>query len=430
MDDLLAGRYRLEEELGVGGVARVYRARDSALDVVRAVKVVDIAALGGAGPATRERLQREARAMAALAHPHVLRVFDVGTDDGRDYVVMELMEAGTALDLLEREGPLHPDRAVALMVQVLDALGAAHEAGIVHRDVKPGNILIAGDGTARLADFGIALHSDISDGATASGTALGSYPYMAPEQRVDAHGVERSADVYAVGCTLYHLLTTATPVDLYLAPGRSPRWQGIEPRLVEILQRATSALPADRYPDAASMAGALQRALQPTVVEAREPAPASPPRRRRRLLARSEIWIALAAIIVMLAGGWAFNRQVQELTQPQRLEPLVVLDAIQPEGTWGGNWNDQDGATLVLEGPHASLTGVLVLSADGVELLRNPVSGSWDAQEGRLHLRDSDRSEPGTYSASFRHEDFFAGQYLGPDGEVVEFRFMRAGEPR
>src|SRR5262245_52415839 len=146
-------RYRLDRELGTGGTATVWLAHDLVLNRPAAVKLL-IAT--DRAEARRERLRTEARALAALDHPHVVRVFGLGEHEERDYIVMEYLERGSLADRLALEGPLAPTEAVDLVLQVLEALQAAHAAGIVHRDVKPGNVLIRADGTAALCDFGIA----------------------------------------------------------------------------------------------------------------------------------------------------------------------------------------------------------------------------------------------------------------------------------
>ncbi|MCP4806734.1 MAG: serine/threonine protein kinase [Proteobacteria bacterium] len=248
----LADRYELGDMLGAGGAARVLHARDRRLGVDRAVKLIS----GSEGPMRaqlRTRLEREARAMAQLDHPNVLRIYDIGHDDGQDYVVMDLADGGSLSDWLRKRGPMAPDVALPFMIQVLAALAAAHAAGIVHRDVKPQNILLDLRGKALLADFGIAMLDD-NQRTTKTGIAMGSVAYMAPEQRLDARSVGPAADLYATGATLYHLLTRANPVDLFTADAASSRFDGVPPRLRDVLVRATRLSPTQRYPDARSMA--------------------------------------------------------------------------------------------------------------------------------------------------------------------------------
>ncbi len=270
-ETLLAGRYRLGVLIGVGGAARVHVATDTVLGVERAVKVLDVGQ-GEERAHLRKRLQSEARVMAALDHPHVLRVYDLGHDQGHDFVVMELARRGSLAWRLQTEGPLPFGEVATIGVQVLSALEAAHGAGIIHRDVKPQNILDVG-GRVQLADFGIALISGPEVlRVTRTGMAMGSLAYMAPEQRVDASRVGPTADVYALGATLYALSCNLNPVDLFLVGEGSSRWDPVPPALRPVLIRATRLDPADRYASAAAMA----RALCEAVPEARGPLPEVP----------------------------------------------------------------------------------------------------------------------------------------------------------
>lgn len=267
----IAGRYSLGEVLGTGGTATVYRATDTALGVERAVKV-----LRGDGTgidAQRGRLRSEARAMARVTHPNILRVYDVGHADGQDYFVMDLAEGGSLQDRVDDEGPLSPVVACRYALQILGALAAAHDAGVIHRDVKPQNVLLDRDGIALLADFGIALLSDGRESRqTSVGVAMGSMTYMPPEQRLDASGVGVGADIYSTGATLYAVLTGASPVDLFLAPTGSARWDDVPDVLCPILQRATALEPEERYPSARHMAAALLTAM---ALLPAEPAPSA-----------------------------------------------------------------------------------------------------------------------------------------------------------
>ena len=151
---LVAERYRLESELGRGGTAVVYRATDTLLGVPRAIKFLERSFVQ---TTLKDRLWNEARAMARLSNPHLLQIYDIGSHDGVDYVVMDLAVGGSLEDWLTAHGPMPPATAVAFTIQLLCALDTAHQAGIVHRDVKPGNVLLDQAGVAMLADFGIAL---------------------------------------------------------------------------------------------------------------------------------------------------------------------------------------------------------------------------------------------------------------------------------
>ena len=249
------GRYELREPLGKGGMASVFLAFDNELATHRAVKLVTHQTT--AEDPRRRRLRREAQAMAQLCHPHVVQVFDIGSEGPVDYVVMELAPGGSLADQLEQHGPMPTNVAVGWTLDVLSALSAAHAAGIVHRDVKPQNVLVDSLGRAMLADFGIALITDDEVRRTRTGIAMGSLAYMPPEQRLDAARVTHRADLYAVGSTLYRLLTHESAVDLFLADAESPRWNGVDPELAAILRKACANEPAHRFGSALAFARAL-----------------------------------------------------------------------------------------------------------------------------------------------------------------------------
>ena len=216
-----ADRYRVERPLGRGGMARVDLARDVELDRLVAVKVLADDLAGDAE--LRERFVREGRLAARLAHPNVVGVLDAGEVDGLPFIVMEYVDGETLADVVRREGALPWDRAVGLAVQALDGLEHAHAAGLVHRDVKPGNLLLRRDGQLKIGDFGIARAVELS-GLTEAGTILGTAAYLAPEQ---ARGEEvgSPADVYGLAAVLYELLT-----------GRPPRQVASLGELVDAIQ--------------------------------------------------------------------------------------------------------------------------------------------------------------------------------------------------
>jgi hypothetical protein len=250
---LFADRYELLERLGEGGTAVVWQALDHKLGAHRALKMLSAGA--GVGKA-RHRLQAEAKAMAQLHHKHVLRVYDIGYAGGRDFVVMD-MAMGSLHERMVSEGPLPPDEVVRLCVQVLSALEAAHAAGIVHRDVKPQNILLDSDGDALLADFGIALIEQERFRNTRTGVAMGSLGFMAPEQRLDARSVDLRADVYAMGCTLFNLLTGKTPIDLFTVNADHERYADVPEELRPAIFRATRHDPSERFASAWEMSAEL-----------------------------------------------------------------------------------------------------------------------------------------------------------------------------
>lgn len=210
--DLLGGRYRLRERLGRGGTATVYRATDEVLRREVAVKVLEI--VREDAEIAAERFRREALATAALSHPNIVTVFDSGVDDERPYIVMELLPGATLADELRDRGPFPIDEVRAVALQVCDALDAAHAAGLVHRDIKPGNIARAETGEIKVLDFGIAqIVDEVLAGhapLTVTGAVLGTSTYLAPEQGQGGR-VDHRADLYALGCVLYALLTGQPP---------------------------------------------------------------------------------------------------------------------------------------------------------------------------------------------------------------------------
>ncbi|MFD7642380.1 protein kinase [Kitasatospora sp. NPDC059795] len=205
----LNGRYELGEILGVGGMATVYRAVDHQLGRPVAVKVLN----GGLAddPRFAERFAREARMAALLVHPRIVTVFDSGIDQGSPYLVMELVHGDTLGRLIADHGTLPVERAVGIAAAVLDALAAAHAQGLVHRDIKPGNIMITHDGGVKVVDFGIArAGSSSGQQLTQTASVIGTAAYLSPEQAT-AGAVDARADLYAVGCVLVEMLTGAPP---------------------------------------------------------------------------------------------------------------------------------------------------------------------------------------------------------------------------
>jgi serine/threonine-protein kinase len=203
----LAGRYLLEELIASGGMAEVWRARDDVLARMVAVKILrsDLAE----DAALSERFQREAVAAARLNHPNIISVFDTGNDGGVRYIVMEHF-AGQSLQEIEAQRAIGTDEAVSIMLPVLDALGFAHGHGVVHRDVKPGNILVGPSDRVKVTDFGIAKAAHAGADLTTTGALLGTVRYVSPEQ-VQGGPIDAAADLYSTGVVLYELLTGRPP---------------------------------------------------------------------------------------------------------------------------------------------------------------------------------------------------------------------------
>ena len=186
---LANGRYLLVSQLGEGGMATVYRAFDQRLQVWRAIKI--LAPQYASKPKLRSRFETEAQTMALLEHPNIVRVYDVGHDGPYAYIVMELLEGGSLVDWLEAHGAMPPPMAIEVTLQLCAGIQSAHDKGVVHRDIKPHNVMITADGSCRVTDFGIARVSDRThDGMTRTGAVMGTWGYMAPEQRTDAKHVD------------------------------------------------------------------------------------------------------------------------------------------------------------------------------------------------------------------------------------------------
>jgi serine/threonine-protein kinase len=271
----LDGRYRLGAALGRGGMADVYDAVDERLGRSVAVKILRPAM--AANPDVRRRFESEARAAARLSHPNVVAVFDTGEDDETPFIVMERLPGDTLADRMAT-GPVDEAWLRAVAGDVLQALAAAHGAGIIHRDVKPGNILIAADGCAKVADFGIAKSLEPllpGDDQTATNMLLGTPAYLAPE-RIEGQPATVQADLYALGVVLYEALagrkpyqgTTPLAMAHAVQQGNVPPIEevrpGVDPTLAHVIGRAMARRPEDRFTSADEMRVALEG--DPTVV--------------------------------------------------------------------------------------------------------------------------------------------------------------------
>jgi tRNA A-37 threonylcarbamoyl transferase component Bud32 len=204
---MLSGRYRLDARIGSGGMSTVYRAFDQTLERQVAIKLLHRQIADD--PDQLERFRREARAVAQLSHPHIVTVIDAGEEEGRPYIVFEYVPGETLKELIKREGPLDVDEAAAYAIEIARALGYAHGRNIVHRDVKPQNVLIDDEGSAKITDFGIARTLD-EEGLTADGRVLGTTDYVSPEQAL-GHQVTGQSDIYSLGVVLFEMLTGDVP---------------------------------------------------------------------------------------------------------------------------------------------------------------------------------------------------------------------------
>ncbi|MDG9700902.1 Stk1 family PASTA domain-containing Ser/Thr kinase [Streptomyces sp. DH37] len=282
---VLDGRYRVEARIAVGGMATVYRALDTRLDRVLALKVMHPSFAADASFVGR--FIREARSAARLAHPNVVGVFDQGEDGGYVYLAMEYVEGCTLRDVLRERGALQPRAALDVLEAVLAALGAAHLAGLVHRDVKPENVLIGDDGRVKVADFGL-VRAVGSQTSASTGSVLGTVSYLAPEQ-IEHGAADARADVYACGVVLYEMLTGAkphaggTPAQVLYqhlqedVPAPSAAVPGLAPALDDLVARTAARDPGRRPADAVELLAevrAVREALTGEQLDALPPAAA------------------------------------------------------------------------------------------------------------------------------------------------------------
>jgi serine/threonine-protein kinase len=263
--ETLAQRFVIEKELGTGGMGVVYLARDEKLGEPVALKVIHSLAL--LDPAAGERMRREASAARKVSHVNVVRIFDIGDEDGRMFLSMEYVSGANLETRIERHGVLPPAEVTRIIEQMLDGLTAAHEQGVIHRDLKPGNVLIDDAGRVKIIDFGIARMSYVR-GMTSTGMILGTPHYMAPEQ-ISGGSVDGRTDLYAVGALAYQALTgdppfvANNPIAVTLAhlsePVRpaSEKRAGLPVEWDAFLAKALAKDPHDRFSSAAEMKAAL-----------------------------------------------------------------------------------------------------------------------------------------------------------------------------
>ncbi|WP_373424892.1 protein kinase domain-containing protein [Mycobacterium simiae] len=295
---LLDGRYLVQAKIASGGTSTVYRALDVRLDRPVALKVMDARYAGDEQFLTR--FQLEARAVARLKDPGLVAVYDQGLDARHPFLVMELIEGGTLRELLFERGPMPPHAVVAVLRPVLGGLAAAHRAGLVHRDVKPENVLISEDGDVKIADFGL-VRAVAAAGITSASVILGTAAYLSPEQVRDGHAGPRS-DVYSAGILTYELLTGRAPFtgDSALAiayqrldndvPPPGTVIGGVPEQFDNFVLCATARNPADRYADAIEMAADLDAiAAELALPDFQVPAPRNSAQHRSAALHQSPI---------------------------------------------------------------------------------------------------------------------------------------------
>ncbi|WP_051508059.1 protein kinase domain-containing protein [Mycobacterium gastri] len=295
---LLDGRYLVQAKIASGGTSTVYRGLDVRLDRPVALKVMDSRYAGDEQFLTR--FQLEARTVARLKNSGLVAVYDQGLDSRHPFLVMELVEGGTLRELLAERGPMPPHAVVAVLRPVLGGLAAAHRAGLVHRDVKPENVLISDDGEVKIADFGL-VRAVAAAGITSASVILGTAAYLSPEQVRDGQAGPRS-DVYSAGILTYELLTGHTPFSgdsaLSIAyqrldrdvPPPSSVIDGVPKQFDEFVACATARDPADRYADAIEMGADLESIAEELALpDFRVPAPHNSAQHRSAILHRSRI---------------------------------------------------------------------------------------------------------------------------------------------
>src|SRR5690349_1961358 len=310
-DTIVDGRYKAEKRLGSGGMAEVWCATDDVLGRRVALKL--LGSRFAEDDDFRERFKREAQAAAGLAHPNIVGIFDRGEWDGTPYIAMELVDGRTLKDLVRERGPLPPDVATNLTIQILRALGYAHRRGIVHRDVKPQNVILDQEGQAKVADFGIA-RSGGSE-MTETGTILGTVQYASPEQ-AQGQPVSPRSDLYSAGIVLYELLTGRVPFEGESAvavalkqvsePPVPPSQlrPGISPALEAVVLRALEKDPARRFASADEFVAALEAARRaPARPVQLEPAPGEPWVEEEEPGSRWWLWLLALLVVAGVALG-------------------------------------------------------------------------------------------------------------------------------
>jgi Tol biopolymer transport system component len=398
----LADRYRLERELGAGGMATVYLAHDVRHDRLVALKVLrpELAAVIGA-----RRFLAEIKTTANLQHPHILPLHDSGEVDGTAFYVMPYVEGESLRDRLLREKQLPVAEAIGIAVEVADALGYAHEHGVIHRDIKPENILLQ-RGHALVADFGIALAVSRSEGGarlTETGMSLGTPHYMSPEQAMGERELSGRSDVYALGCVLYEMLAGEPPYTGPTAQAVVSKVMAAEPASIAVLRKtvppslaaavhtALQKVPADRWATAGEFAAALQGTLEAPAVAAWTPS-------RRTWQDRRFAVLGALVIAALVWGAFGWLRSASGPATPTRWLSLDLPDSA-PLLFQGAAW--QEGRSLDV-------------SPDGTRLV---YVAETHGGMPRLYVRSLQRPEfralAGTDSAFF--------PFFSPDGRWVGF---------
>ncbi len=422
---VLSGRYRLEAKLGSGGMSTVYLARDQTLDRQVAVKVMHREMSEQADQL--ERFRQEARSVAKLSHPNVVSVIDAGEDGGHPYIVFEYVEGETLKQRVSRDGALEPQEAIAYAIEIARGLSVAHARRMVHRDIKPQNILIDAEGRAKLTDFGISRQLE-QDGMTATGRVLGTTDYVAPEQAM-GRPVDQRSDIYSLGVVLYEMLVGQVPfaADSQVGvamkhvneelPDVQRRRPDVSAAVALVVERATAKDPGERYQQVSEMIDDLSTALEveaaragSTTGEATSVLDAVPPPKRELSSGRRWSWAAVAGLLLVIGvvllfvfvisngdigGGGAakdkgspvaidsatdYDPQGDEEEGGSTVELAVDGD---PSGTaWDTEHYDSDTFAGTKTGPNPGV-GLYVTTSSPAKptemIVRSPTPG-WDAQ--------------------------------------------------
>jgi eukaryotic-like serine/threonine-protein kinase len=369
--ELIAGRYELEELVGSGGMASVYRAHDRLLERWVALKILHEHFLRDEDSV--ERFLREARSVAQLTHPNIVTVIDRGEQDGRPYIVFEYVEGENLKQLVARQGALPVPQALDLALQVARALEAAHDRGVVHRDVKPQNVLLAEEGRAKVTDFGIARARD-TEGLTITGTILGTSDYIPPEQARGEPAGE-AGDVYSLGVVLYELLTGEVPYEAENpvavamrhvhdpVPSVRDRRPDVPLRVDALVRRALAKSPQERFASMTEVVAELDACRRGDGPPPSDSAatvivpPPAVPRRRRGSGALRTILLSVVALLLVAGaavGAYVLTRGVESSvsgnggdTNPAARVPLTAAGAYDPYGTGASGEHDADAPKAV-----------------------------------------------------------------------------------
>jgi Tol biopolymer transport system component/tRNA A-37 threonylcarbamoyl transferase component Bud32 len=460
---VLAG-YRVDELLGRGATSAVYRAEQPWLDRRVALKVLSPEL--AEDRVARERFLRECRLAASLDHPSIIPIYDAGEAQGEVYIAMRYVEGGDLRHLLEREGPLDPARTLFLLQQVADALDTAHDHGLVHRDIKPGNILVepGPDGErCYVSDFGLTKRLASETGDTASGGFTGTIDYVAPEQ-IEGQPPDARADVYSLGCVLFECLTGRVPYPrdnelavIYahlqdLPPKVTDLQPDIPPAVDDVLARAMAKRKEDRYPTCRELLEAFRTAVgspadqgQAAGVAGAKPK-AGPPKRRRR--ARWVVGIAAVAagvvlLVVLLSGGSGgpVGLETADILV-LRIDGGTTVDLTNDPGSDQSPAWSPDGTRIAFSSNRSGNSDIYVMNTDGSGLVRlthhtsDQSSPVWTPDGSRIVFvseqtgnrdifsMDPDGTNPVQLTSDLSTDTWPS---VSPDGQTIAFVSQRDG---